>query len=108
MLRRLLPLGDRMRSMLLTLLLLAGSVRAATLDEILAKNLAARGGAANLSKLHSLRLTGKAVFSGFRGTKVELQWAQVQQRPDKYRSEITRQGLTAVQAWDGKEGWKLQ
>src|SRR5205823_13207666 len=25
----------------------------------------------------------------------------------KIRSEVTRQGLTAVQAWNGKEAWKL-
>jgi hypothetical protein len=41
------------------------------------------------------------------GGKIEMAWAQVQKRPGKFRSEVTRQGLTAVQAWDGKEGWKL-
>ena len=85
------------------------SARAITLDELLAKNLAARGGAANVQKLKTLRLTGRAVFSGMgrRGSAIEMAWAQVQTRPGHFRSEVTRQGLTAVQAWNGKEGWKL-
>src|SRR5215831_9698193 len=95
-----------MRTLLLAVLL-AGSARAVTLDEILARNLAARGGA-NVQKLKSLRLSGRAFVTVFRGQKIELAWAQLQARPGRYRSEATRQGLTAVQAWDGKEGWKLQ
>ena len=97
-----------MRIALLALLTVTGSAHAITLDELLAKNLAARGGA-NVQRLQSLRLTGRAVFSGLGrgGSKVETVWAQVQKRPGKIRSEVTRQGLTAVQAWNGKEGWKL-
>ncbi|HXN82420.1 MAG TPA: hypothetical protein VN883_08070, partial [Myxococcales bacterium] len=97
-----------MRIALLALLFVTGSAHAITLDELLAKNLAARGGA-NVQRLQSLRLTGRAVFSGLGrgGSKVETVWAQVQKRPGKIRSEVTRQGLTAVQAWNGKEGWKL-
>src|SRR5438552_5782853 len=99
-----------MRTLLLALFAVAGAARAITLDEILAKNLAARGGAASVHKLQTLRRTGRVFFTGFSrgsGGKVESAWAQIQTRPGKYRSEITRQGLTAVQAWDGKEGWKL-
>ena len=95
--------------MLLSVLLAATSARAATLDEILARNLAARGGAQSLQKLETLRLTGRALFSGMGrgGGRVEMAWAQVQKRPGKIRSEVTRQGLTAVQAWNGTEAWKL-
>ena len=98
-----------MRTLAVVLLAVTGAARAETLDQLLAKNLAARGGAANVQKLQTLRLTGRAVFSGGGrgGGKVELDWAQVQQRPGKFRSEVTRQGLTAVQAWNGKEAWKL-
>ncbi|HYS09925.1 MAG TPA: hypothetical protein VEP66_14350 [Myxococcales bacterium] len=98
-----------MRTLLLALLALSNAAPALTLDEILAKNLAARGGAANVAKLQTLRLTGRAVFSGTgrRGSAIEMAWAQVQKRPGSFRSEVTRQGLTAVQAWNGKEGWKL-
>ncbi|HET7784532.1 MAG TPA: hypothetical protein VFL36_01050 [Myxococcales bacterium] len=98
-----------MRMLWLAFLAVAGSAHAITLDELLARNLAARGGAAKVQNLKTLRLTGRAVFTGggrFRG-RIEMAWAQVQVRPGKIRSEVTRQGLTAVQAWNGKEGWKL-
>src|SRR5213080_4998370 len=101
--------GGPMRTLLLALFAVSGAARAITLDELLAKNLTARGGAANVQKLKTLRLTGRAVFSGQgrRGGNIEAVWAQVQERPGKIRSEVTRQGLTAVQAWNGEEGWKL-
>src|SRR5712672_502851 len=95
--------------LLIALLAASGAARAVTLDAVLAKNLAARGGADNVQKLQTLRLTGRVVLSGMgrRGGSIETAWAQVQKRPGKIRSEVTRQGLTAVQAWNGKEGWKL-
>ncbi len=98
-----------MRILLIALFAVSGAARAITLDEILAKNLAARGGAANVQKVKTLRLTGRVVLSGMgrRGSAIEAAWAQVQKRPGLFRSEVTRQGLTAVQAWNGKEGWKL-
>ncbi|HYV65956.1 MAG TPA: hypothetical protein VE964_06915, partial [Myxococcales bacterium] len=98
-----------MRTLLLALFAVSGAARAITLDEVLAKNLAARGGAANVQNLKTLRLTGRAVFTaiGRRGATLQVAWAQVQERPGKFRSEVTRQGLTQVQAWNGKEGWKL-
>src|SRR5216683_462623 len=101
--------GGPMRTLLLALFAVSGAARAITVDELLAKNLAARGGAANVQKLKTLRLTGRAVFAGMarRGATIETAWAQMQERPGKIRSEVTRQGLTAVQAWNGKEGWKL-
>src|SRR5262249_27892906 len=97
-----------MHTLLVALLAVSNPI---TLDEVLAKNLAARGGAENVRKLQTLRLTGRAWFAGLGarggGGRVETQWAQVQKRPGKFRSEVTRQGLTSVQAWNGKEAWRL-
>src|SRR5438874_2180022 len=56
--------------------------------------------------LRSLRLTGKVLF-GSEDSPIEAQYAQLMARPGLYREETTLQGLTAVDAWDGKEGWKL-
>src|SRR5438477_10653307 len=98
-----------MRTLLLVLFAVAGAARAITLDEILAKNLAARGGAASVHKLQTLRLTGRAfctAFSRRSGGKAESAWAQIQTRPRKYRSEVTPQGLPDVQARDRKEAWE--
>jgi photosystem II stability/assembly factor-like uncharacterized protein len=80
--------------------------RALTADELVAKNLAARGGAARLAALKSMRVTGKVRFGG-NGFSIEAQWAQVQKAPLSLRNEVTIQGLTAVQAYDGHGGWTV-
>jgi hypothetical protein len=81
--------------------------RAATLEEILAKNLAARGGDAKLRDLKTLRLTGRGVFGDGGSRSIEAAWSQVQKRPGCVRSEITVQGLTLISAYDGHEGWTV-
>ncbi|HXN83047.1 MAG TPA: hypothetical protein VN883_11250, partial [Myxococcales bacterium] len=88
-------------------LLQAGAARALTVDEIVARNVEARGGAARLAAVRSLRLTGKIHLSG-RGYSVEAVWGQLQKRPGQIRSEISLQGLTSVDAFDGKDAWSVQ
>ncbi len=88
------------------LLSLTHASHAATLEEILAKNLAARGGEAKLREIKTLRLTGRIVFGG-RGRSIEAPWGQVQKRPGSVRSETTLQGLTQISAYDGREGWTI-
>ncbi|MGH9441496.1 MAG: hypothetical protein ACRD16_04425, partial [Thermoanaerobaculia bacterium] len=94
-------------ALLAALLILPGIARALTVDEIIAKNIDARGGEARLKAIQSLRLTGKAVFS-FGDNTLEAGWGQLQKRPGMIRTEISLQGLTAVTAYDGREGWSLQ
>ncbi len=89
------------------LILLSSTVAAAqSLDQILARNLAARGGEAKVKALTSLRITGKVVFGG-RGFSVDAEIGMVQKRPNKIRLEATLQGLTQITAYDGKEGWSI-
>ncbi len=85
----------------------AGGSVGRNVDEIVAKNVEARGGAAKLKAIHSLRLTGKVSFS-FGDNQIEAAFGQVQKRPGMIRQETTLQGLTAVDTYDGKEGWNLQ
>ena len=82
--------------------------RALTADELVAKNIEARGGAARLAALKSMRITGKVVFGGGGGFSVEGQWAQVQKAPLSLREEISIQGLTGVSAFDGQGGWTVR
>ena len=89
-----------------TVLALPAVARADQLDDIIARNVAAHGGA-KLRELKTLRLTGRLVF-GFGDGSVEASWAQVLARPGKMRGEVTLQGLTAVQAFDGRDGWSVQ
>jgi photosystem II stability/assembly factor-like uncharacterized protein len=91
---------------LLLLISLSSSARAAPVDDLLAKNLAARGGEAKLRELKTLRLTGRIVFGGS-DLSVDAAWALVQKRPGLVRSEVTLQGLTEITAYDGHEGWTM-
>ena len=76
--------------------------RGETADEVIAKNVAARGGMEKIKALQSLDMTIKANQQGieFPG---KLQW----KRPDKMRLEMTIQGKTMVQAYDGKTAWTV-
>ena len=85
--------------------LAALAAQALTADEIIAKNVEARGGMAELQALKSLKRTGRLVIPG---ANVELGVTEVRARPDRIRQEYTLQGMTAVQAWDGKEAWQIQ
>ena len=76
------------------------------LDQILARHLEARGGAEKLKAIQSLRIGGKVVFGGGRFS-LTAEVAQVSRRPDSIRREVTIQGLTAIDAYDGKESWSV-
>jgi len=74
-----------------------------TLDELVAKNIAAKGGADKLNAVHTRRVSGTVSFpSGF-----SLGFAQVNKRPDKVREEYLLQGMTIIQAFDGKTAWQI-
>jgi hypothetical protein len=77
---------------------------APSLDELVAKNVEAKGGADALRALQSLRSTGKMLVNE---GKVQLAYTQVKKRPLEVRTDITLQGMTAVEAFDGKEGWRI-
>jgi photosystem II stability/assembly factor-like uncharacterized protein len=91
----------------LAFLLHAGFVQAMTVDELVARHIEARGGLAKLQAIHSFRLTGKIVFGGG-DFSIEARWAELVARPGLLREEVTLQGLTAVDAWDGHEAWSVQ
>jgi hypothetical protein len=75
-----------------------------TVDELVAKNVEAKGGATALHDLQSLRLTGKMLV---RQGQLELAYLQIKKRPDEVRDEASLQGMTQIEAYDGKEGWKI-
>ena len=85
-------------------LLVATSAQAMTADELVAKNVAARGGMEALSAIKSLRLQGKLHIANF---GVDVEASQTYKRPGDYRFEGTLQGMTMVQSYDGKEAWRI-
>ena len=74
-----------------------------TADALVAKNLEARGGADKLRAIKSLNATGKMRFGG----GMEAQVSAYAIAPDKSRFEFSLQGLTAVNAWDGRQAWAI-
>jgi len=82
---------------------LSGTASAMTADELVAKNLEARGGAAKLRTLKTMHTVGTQRIGGGQEAKVES-WAVA---PEEFRGEFSMQGMTAVQAWDGQEAWSI-
>ena len=82
---------------------LSGSVSAMTAEELVARNLEARGGAAKLRALKTMHTVGTQRIGGGQEAKVES-WAIA---PEEFRGEFSMQGMTAVQAWDGQEAWSI-
>ena len=76
-----------------------------TVDELVAKNIEAKGGATTMKNLQTLRTTGKLLVPG-QGL-IELGYVQIKKRPDEVRTEASLQGMTQIEAYDGKEGCKV-
>jgi outer membrane lipoprotein-sorting protein len=75
---------------------------AETSEEIVAKNIQARGGLEKIKSIQSMRMTGTMRLGDDRlPTSLELK------RPNKSRWEFTLEGQTAVQAYDGKTAWMI-
>jgi outer membrane lipoprotein-sorting protein len=92
-----------MRILTAILLFIAvSSASAFTADELIAKNIQARGGLEKIRAIQSLRETGKAKF----GDR-ELAYTHLARRPQMVRDELTMQGLTSVRAYDGSVGWRI-
>jgi hypothetical protein len=98
-----LPAGQTFRSLLLAAAVCAcGALHAQTADELIAKNLAARGGLDQIKAITSLRTTGQLEVQGLAIDE------SFEQKPDNLvRMRITIQGMTQVEAWDGTIGWQI-
>jgi outer membrane lipoprotein-sorting protein len=81
----------------------AATASAQTVDEIVAKHLEARGGAAKLKAVNSIRITGKRELQ----PGLEVPMVVEMKRPNLQHVEFTLQGMTAVLAYDGKTGWQI-
>lgn len=101
------PLNRSLSSLFLAVLLCglaAGAPAAPTLEELVAQNIEARGGAAAVKAMQSLKIQGKLIIQD---GQFELQYVQTVRRPASIRTEATIQGLTQVQAFDGTTGWQI-
>jgi len=74
--------------------------------EIVARNVKARGGTKAWDAVKTLTLTGKLEAGGKKNT--ELAFTMRMKRPHKSRLEIEFLNKTAIQVYDGKQGWKVR
>jgi len=81
---------------------LPASGLAQTVDALVARNVAARGGAEAWRGVSSLQFTGQMDVG--RGLKVPY---VLEQKPGKMRFEFVFDGETAIECYDGTAGWKV-
>ena len=79
----------------------AGTASAQTVDDVLAKYYAAKGGA-KWQSLDSMRMTARVVTQG-----IELPMTMVSKRPNLMRQDMSFQGVSIVQAFDGTTAWGI-
>lgn len=83
------------------LLMLPWWASAMTADELIAKNIDARGGLDAIRAIHALKLSGRLQTGGFEAEVSEYK------RAGKVRSEFSIQGMTQVRAFDGQDAWSI-
>jgi len=81
--------------------LLAVQASAQTVDELIKKNLDAKGGLQKIKAIKSARLTAKIIQQG-----LEIPLVIQQKRPRFVRVDVTFQGKSQTMAYDGESGWK--
>ena len=86
------------------LMLISMPASAQTAEEIVAKYVKTIGGPEKIQAVKTLRRSGKFnLGGGFEAAVVEEN-----KRANMVRQEFSLQGLTAINAYDGKTGWKIE
>jgi hypothetical protein len=73
-------------------------------EELVNKNIQAKGGMDKIKAIKSIRITGK--LNG--GGGFTAAQGQENERPNLVRETFSLQGMTAVTAYDGTTGWQIQ
>jgi hypothetical protein len=75
---------------------------AQTAEELVAKNTEAKGGIEKIKAVKTFKAVGKLESGGFRAN---IDWEA--KRPEMFRQNVTIQGMTEVEAYDGTTGWNI-
>ena len=94
-------MADRVVLALFLLAATAPVAGAETLEEVVAKNLRARGGLEKLLAVRTARMTGRITF----GPGMQAPFTLERKRPRLMRTEFTLDGKLCVQAFDGQVAW---
>ncbi len=95
---------SRVLLMLAGLAVLAVPTSAQTAEEIVAKYIKTVGGADKIQAVKTLRRSGKFIGGG----GFEAAILEENKRANMVRQEFSLQGLTGINAYDGKTGWKIE
>jgi outer membrane lipoprotein-sorting protein len=83
---------------------LSGPASAQTVDEIIGRYLKSIGGLDKIHAVKTLRRNGKFIGGG----GFEAVVTQENKRSNLVRGEFSLQGMTAINAYDGSTGWKIE
>ena len=75
-----------------------------TAEELVNKNIQAKGGIEKIKAIKAIRIKGKLNVGG----GLIAATLQENERPNLIRETFTLQGMTAVTAYDGTTGWQIQ
>jgi len=76
---------------------------AQTAEELVSKNIQAKGGIDKIKAVNTVAMNGKIYVQG-----ITAEISQEQKRPNMLGQNFTVQGMTQVQAYDGTTAWQIQ
>ena len=80
----------------------AAPISAQTADDLVARNIEAKGGVAKIKAIKSVRMTGRFQQGDFSAVV-----GQEAKAPDLLRVTFTIQNMTQIQAYDGSTAWQI-
>jgi hypothetical protein len=80
----------------------AVSMAAQSAEELVSKNIAARGGLDNIKAITSMRMSGRLETQG-----IFVQYAADTKPDSMVRESLTFQGMSQIHAYDGSEAWQI-
>jgi hypothetical protein len=95
---------NRVILVLISVALLALPASAQSVDEIIGRYLKTVGGMEKIQAVQTLRRSGKYIGGG----GFEATFMQENKRANAVREEFSLQGMTAINAYNGKTGWKIE
>jgi hypothetical protein len=73
-------------------------------DQLISKNIEAKGGAAALDAIKAIRFEGRLLVNQ---GQIEFKYTEIKKRLGKVRADAALQGMAVVTAYDGATAWKI-